>query len=124
MSLHDQLLSAIERRRLIRFEYHELPRVAEPHDYGIINGVEQLLVYQVGGESRSKKLPDWRLVRVAEIKQLRIWMSDFQAADLCHPASTRNQNRSCKSPPRCISPSEETMPTCDRLMMTLPRFNG
>lgn len=72
MSLHDQLLSAIERRRLIRFEYHELPRVAEPHDYGIINGVEQLLVYQVGGESRSKKLPDWRLVRVAEIKQLRI----------------------------------------------------
>jgi len=72
MSLHDQLLSAIGRRRLIRFEYHKLPRVAEPHDYGVINGVEQLLVYQVGGESRSKKLPDWRLVRVAEVKQLRI----------------------------------------------------
>lgn len=82
MSLHDQLVSAIERRRLIRFTYHALPRVTEPHDYGVIHGVEQLLVYQVGGESRSKKLPDWRLIRIAEIKHLRILNREFPGGRL------------------------------------------
>jgi hypothetical protein len=32
------------------FTYQGLHRVAEPHDYGVLNGIEQLLVYQVGGE--------------------------------------------------------------------------
>src|SRR5687768_10989121 len=71
-TIHQQLYSAIEKKCLIEFEYQALNRIAEPHDYGMINGIEQLLVYQVGGESRSSKLPDWRLIRVAEIRQLRI----------------------------------------------------
>lgn len=37
-------------------------RIAEPHDYGIRDGVAQLLVFQVGGESRSGTLPNWRWV--------------------------------------------------------------
>jgi hypothetical protein len=70
--INHQLRSAIEGKRLIEFEYQALDRIAEPHDYGVINGIEQLLVYQIRGESRSRTLPDWRLVRVAEIRQLRI----------------------------------------------------
>jgi hypothetical protein len=71
-SINRQLCSAIEKKRLVEFGYQDLPRVAEPHDYGMINGIEQLLVYQIRGESRSSTLPDWRLICVAEIRQLRI----------------------------------------------------
>src|SRR5688572_24515026 len=76
-SIHRQLRSAIERTRLIEFTYQDLRRVAEPHDYGVLNGEEHLLVYQVAGDSRSRKLPDWRLIQVAEIKQLRILDKPF-----------------------------------------------
>ncbi len=74
---HQQLCSAIKTKRLIEFTYHNLRRVAEPHDYGIFNGAEHLLVYQVAGQSRSMKLPDWRLIRIAEIKQLKILDKQF-----------------------------------------------
>jgi hypothetical protein len=59
----DQLIrTAIAQRHLIRFELGGLPRIAEPHDYGDMNGTLRLFVFQVGGESRSGRLPDWRLV--------------------------------------------------------------
>ncbi len=76
-SLHQQLCSAIETKRLIQFTYQALRRIAEPHDYGIINGTSQLLVYQVAGKSRSRKLPDWRLIKVAEIAEFRILEERF-----------------------------------------------
>ena len=76
-SIHRQLRLAIETKRLIEFAYQDLRRVAEPHDYGVLNGAEHLLVYQVAGESRSMKLPDWRLIRVTEIKKFRILDKQF-----------------------------------------------
>jgi|SRR5688572_585524 len=76
-SIHRQLHLAIETKRLIEFAYQDLRRVAEPHDYGALNGAEHLLVYQIAGESRSMKLPDWRLIRVTEIKQLRVLDKQF-----------------------------------------------
>src|SRR5215813_3602685 len=59
----DRLIrTAIAHRRLIRFQLAGLPRIAEPHDYGEMNGTFRLFVFQVGGKSRSGRLPDWRLV--------------------------------------------------------------
>jgi len=59
----DRLIrTAIAQRHLIRFQLGGLPRIAEPHDYGDMNGTLRLFVFQVGGESRSGRLPDWRLV--------------------------------------------------------------
>lgn len=81
-SIHQRLLLAIEEKRLIAFFYQDLPRVAEPHDYGVLNGIEQLLVYQVAGESRSQKLPDWRLIRVVEMKELRLLSKRFPGGRL------------------------------------------
>lgn len=46
--------------------------MAEPHDYGIQNGIQKLLVYQVRGDSRSGRLPDWRLVVVFSMKRVRV----------------------------------------------------
>jgi hypothetical protein len=53
---------AIEQRRLVQFSLQGGIRVAEPHDYGIRDGVAQLLAYQVRGASQSGRLPNWRWV--------------------------------------------------------------
>ncbi|HVZ71371.1 MAG TPA: hypothetical protein VHJ20_03265 [Polyangia bacterium] len=68
---------AIAERRLVRFGFHGAARIAEPHDYGVRNGSVQLLVYQVGGQSRSGKLPNWRWITVAEIEGLALLDGTF-----------------------------------------------
>lgn len=77
-SVHDLLFFAIQNKRLIEFEYQGKSRTAEPHDYGIIDGVRKLLVYQLRGESKSGSLPDWRLVEVPHIKKLRVSDEQFR----------------------------------------------
>jgi hypothetical protein len=68
---------AITEKRLIEFSLHGLMRVAEPHDYGKRNGSDQLLVYQVGGKSRSGGLPNWRWVKVADMSELKLLNATF-----------------------------------------------
>jgi len=77
-SVHDLLCFAITNKRLVRFEYQDCDRTAEPHDYGILNGVGHVLVYQVRGESKSKRLPDWRFIRVAGMKRLQLLEETFR----------------------------------------------
>jgi len=72
VSLDDLLRRAIAERRMIRFTLDGLERVAEPHDYGTLKDLDRVLVYQVGGESRSGGLPDWRLVTVKKMSKLEV----------------------------------------------------
>jgi WYL domain len=73
----DQLLrEAIRTRRLIRFRYKDQERIAEPHDYGIQNGIVRLFCYQVAGYS-SGRLPGWRLVNVSEMRDCKILEKKF-----------------------------------------------
>jgi len=61
----DHLLrSAIENKQLLRFKYKGNERIAEPHDYGIQNGIIRLFCWQVGGRSGGR-IPGWRLIDVA-----------------------------------------------------------
>jgi hypothetical protein len=69
--------AAITGRRLVRFSFRGCVRIAEPHDYGIRDGVVQLLVYQVGGESRSGGLPQWRWIVVADMTALEVLDASF-----------------------------------------------
>jgi hypothetical protein len=62
-----QLRTAIAGRRLIRFTYMKVSRVAEPHDYGIHNGALRLLVYQLRAKPFSR---GWRMLDVAKIQSL------------------------------------------------------
>ena len=71
-STHDLLLKAISGKRLINFSYKNKQRMAEPHDYGIQNGIRRLLCYQVGGQTNTGRLPSWRLVDVDAMKDLQI----------------------------------------------------
>jgi hypothetical protein len=74
----DQALrTAIADKRLITFSYQGRPRQAEPHDYGVNKGRIRLFCFQVGGESRSGKLPDWRLLEVPDIARLQITDESF-----------------------------------------------
>jgi hypothetical protein len=76
-SIHQLLCSAINSKQLIEFEYEHCRRIAEPHDYGIIDGVKKLLNYQIEGESQSGGLPDWRWAEVDEINRLRMLDKEF-----------------------------------------------
>jgi hypothetical protein len=73
----ETIRTAIAEKRLLSFELHGLPRLAEPHDYGVIKGVRKLLFYQVGGASRSGKPVGWRWAVLAEISSLKMLEQRF-----------------------------------------------
>ena len=72
-----QLKSAIASKRLIRFTYNnQEPRVAEPHDYGLRNGIDQLLVYQ--RKKAATYLTGWRSLEVSKIENLVVLDDTFR----------------------------------------------
>jgi hypothetical protein len=71
--IHDDLVRAIDHTCLIEFLYKEGgPRIAEPHDYGVRNGVARLLVYQISGASRSGTPHGWKHIDVCDVRELRV----------------------------------------------------
>lgn len=75
-SLHDLLCVAIKNKRLIKFQYQDCERTAEPHDYGIVDGMKKILVYQIRGDSKTKSKV-WKLVKEHEISQLQVLEETF-----------------------------------------------
>src|SRR6516225_1734132 len=67
--IDEMLRAAIAQKRLIRFHYKDKPRIVEPHDYGIHNGIVKLFGFQIGGLS-SEPLPNWRWALVNGISDL------------------------------------------------------
>jgi hypothetical protein len=76
-SLDKTLRAAIAKRRLVKFVSDGCLRKGEPHDYGIYKGTPRLFYYQVGGQSRSGKLPGWRWAGVSDISGLEIMDESF-----------------------------------------------
>jgi hypothetical protein len=73
----ERIRFAIANKRLLRFTLYGLVRIAEPHDYGIRNEAPHLFVYQVGGESRSGKLPAWRWVVLGHASNFEVLDQTF-----------------------------------------------
>ena len=71
------ILEAIANKRLIEFYYRNLPRIAEPHVYGVTNGARQVLGYQTGGQSSNGGLPDWRRFDLNQMSRLAILPQTF-----------------------------------------------
>ena len=69
--------TAIADKRLVSFELDGLPRVGEPHDYGISNGVPQLFFYQVGGKSSSGAPVGWRTAVLSKVSGMTILERQF-----------------------------------------------
>lgn len=70
--MDEQLRRAIAELRLIAFSYGGCERLAEPHDYGVIDGETRLFFFQVGGASSSGRALGWRWAVVAKISGLRL----------------------------------------------------
>lgn len=66
------ILLAIREKRLIEFTLHGLRRKGEPHILGVRRGVQQLLVYQTEGQSRSGRLPNWRTADLKRMTHVRV----------------------------------------------------
>jgi len=75
--MDDLIRAAIAAKQMIAFTYHELQRIAEPHIYGTVRGRHQLLTYQVGGESRSGALPNWRRVNLSQVSNIQLLNQHF-----------------------------------------------
>ncbi len=78
--MNQQIVKAIREKKVIEFDYQGYHRVAEPHVYGQNHGVDQLLVFQIGGGSSSGNLPDWRRVDIHEMTNLLITEKTFHGA--------------------------------------------
>jgi hypothetical protein len=76
-AVHQLILTAIHDKRLLRFLYKGEPRIVEPQDYGIQNNVVNLFTYQIGGQSSSGSLPDWRKFAVQSMARLELLERTF-----------------------------------------------
>lgn len=76
-AIHEAILTAIHKKHVLRFIYKNQVRIAEPQDYGIQKGTANLFTYQIGGESSSSPLPDWRKFVVQKISSLELLEQTF-----------------------------------------------
>ena len=74
-----KLRFAIANKRLLGVEYNELLRVAEPHDFGAMNGTSKVLVYQllVDGAASDNRTQGWRLLDVPKIGACKVLEQTF-----------------------------------------------
>lgn len=69
-TLDARIRGAILGRKLIAVTYNGRQRRAEPHDYGKINGVDRLLIYQLDKSG-------WRMLDVPKIESLTVLDETF-----------------------------------------------
>jgi hypothetical protein len=70
---------AIESRQFVAFTYNGVRRLAEPHIYGTKAGKRQILTWQIGGQSLSGGLPNWRRYDLDKVSDLRVIDEPFQS---------------------------------------------
>lgn len=71
------ILTAIKEKKILSFTYSGLPRIVEPHVYGINDGRAQLLGYQIRGSSNNGGIPEWRRFKLSAIQNLQILNESF-----------------------------------------------
>jgi hypothetical protein len=72
-----EIRQAIGDKKLVEFSFQNFIRIAEPHAYGSMGGVDHMLVYQVRGGSRSKNLPKWASVPLSQMTDFRVLDETF-----------------------------------------------
>src|SRR4051794_29766473 len=66
------ICAAIGGRAVVQFSYDGLSRTAELHCHGTSKGSHEVVrAYQVGGYTRSGRVPIWRMYEVSKISGLR-----------------------------------------------------
>jgi hypothetical protein len=67
-SVDERIRRAIAEKRLLELRYKRAVRLAEPHDYGVLDGTERLLVFQLRGPNSGKGAVGWRLLDIVKIE--------------------------------------------------------
>src|SRR4030095_10455163 len=78
-SLDEQVRFAIAHKRLIQLDYEGHRRLAEPHDYGLPNGVTKTFVYQLskaGGLPKDARV--WRMFDTSKISECAVQERGFR----------------------------------------------
>jgi hypothetical protein len=80
-AVREQLVTAIEQRKVVTFTYRGHPRRVQPAAFGVggRHHRETLHAYQVSGSSGSGDVPDWRNFNVAAIESLSVTDETFSA---------------------------------------------
>lgn len=76
-SVDARIRRAIAEKRLLELRYKSAERLAEPHDYGVIDGIERLLVFQLRGPDSGKGATGWRLLEVVQIEDCTVTEQTF-----------------------------------------------
>lgn len=79
--MREQLVTAIEQRKVVTFTYRGHPRRVQPAAFGVggRHHRETLHAYQVSGSSERGGVPDWRNFNVAAIESLSVTDETFSA---------------------------------------------
>jgi len=75
--MEKDILTALADKLILRFTYEGKPRTCEPHVYGVANGKQQVLCYQLSGGSQRGGIPEWRRFDLTGIKNLRVTKTTF-----------------------------------------------
>ena len=75
--LDERIRRAIAEKRLLEIRYKKAVRLAEPHDYGVIDGTERLLIFQLRGPDSSKGAVGWRLLDLFKIESCAVTDQTF-----------------------------------------------
>jgi hypothetical protein len=75
------ICEAIEKKRLLQFNYDDLARIVEPHLFGRkTSGKDALSAYMVDGYTESDRKPYWRSYSIDKMEFLVILDDTFEAA--------------------------------------------
>lgn len=75
--MKQDLIDAIQTRRMVEFDYNGKHRVVEPHVLGTLKESLDLQAYQTEGGSNSGGLDNWRRFHVSGIMNLRVLNRTF-----------------------------------------------
>ena len=74
------ICEAIQKRKIIKFDYKGFERIVEPYAFGIDkNGNYKLRAYQIDGFSESGKTEGWKLFSVENITNISLLDETFEA---------------------------------------------
>lgn len=91
MNTLNQIIEAIENRKLLEFTYDGYFRIVEPHTVGISRtGKETLAAFQIDGDSNRGSVPCWGQFSVSKIENLQILDEIFTRT---RPGYTRGDSR-------------------------------
>lgn len=71
------LLSALQSKKIVTFNYEGHFRECETHVIGISNGKKQVLCFQLSGGSSRKGIPQWRRFVIGNVTDLKVTEQDY-----------------------------------------------